>query len=57
LFKRGDVKTVAITTLPCNECSTLLASHGVKYVLYHDDYNSEAVEILKFHGVELIQIS
>ena len=57
LFKRGDVTTVAVTTLPCNECSTLLASHGVKHVLYHDDYNSEAVEILKFHGVELIQIS
>jgi dCMP deaminase len=57
LFKRGEVTTVAVTTMPCNECSTLLASHGVKHVLYNDDYPSEAPEILKFHGLTLTQIS
>jgi len=57
LFKRGEATLVAVTTMPCNECSTLLASHGVKHVIYNADYPSEASEILKFHGVKLTQMN
>jgi dCMP deaminase len=57
LFKRGQVELVACTVLPCSSCATLLCSHGVKRVLYFDDYQgSRAKEIFAFHGVALEQI-
>lgn len=57
LFKRGQVELVACTVLPCSCCATLLCSHGVKRVLYFDDYQgSRAKDIFAFHGVMLEQI-
>lgn len=58
LFKRGDAKIVACTTLPCTSCMQALCANGVKTIYYGEDYKkSDAKEIAKMYGVELIQVT
>lgn len=58
LFKRGRVELVACTVQPCSCCATLLCSHGVKRVIYFNDYpGTQANEIFDFHGVKHEQVT
>jgi dCMP deaminase len=46
LFKRGEAKLVATTTMPCTACMQTLCAYGVKQVYYRDIYHqSDAPEI------------
>ena len=38
LFKRGEAKIVACTTMPCTSCMQALCAHGVKTIYYGEDY-------------------
>ena len=55
LFKRGEAKIVACTTMPCTSCMQALCAHGVKIIYYGEDYDkSEARAIADLYGVQLI---
>ncbi len=57
LFKRGEARVVASTTMPCTSCMQALCAHGVKTIYYGEDYaDSRAPEIAAMYGVELIQV-
>ena len=57
LCKKGEVRLIAVTLLPCSYCATLIASYGVQKVVYRDTYETDnkAVEILAFYGISLHQ--
>ena len=57
LCKKGEVRLIAVTLLPCSYCATLIASYGVQKVVYRDTYEADdkAVEILAFYGISLHQ--
>lgn len=58
LFKRGEAKAVACTTMPCTSCMQALCAHGVKTIYYAEDYaSSQAPEIAAMYGVELIKVA
>lgn len=48
LFKRGEVKLVATTLMPCASCLLLLAAHGVEEIIYRDVYlrDQESTEVV-----------
>jgi len=52
LFKRGDAETVAVTTKPCPSCANLLVAHGVRRVIYGEDYTDDSSDILSTYGIE-----
>jgi dCMP deaminase len=54
LFKRGDCKMLACTLLPCHCCASMIASYGIKKVVYIEDYihDNAAVEIFAFNNIE-----
>ena len=53
-FKRGDVKTTFVTTLPCTSCIQTLVAHGVEEIFYKEDYpKSESKEVAKTYGISL----
>lgn len=57
LFKRGEARIVACTTMPCTSCMQALCAHGVKKIYYGESYaTSEAPAIAEMYGVELIQV-
>ena len=57
LFKRGEARIVACTTMPCTSCMQALCAHGVKTIYYGEDYAaSQAPAIAKMYGVELIKV-
>lgn len=58
LFKKGQCRLVACTLLPCQSCATMIASYGVKRVVYKELYkrDSRALDIFKFYDIECIQI-
>lgn len=57
LFKRGEAKIVACTTMPCTSCMQALCAHGVKTIYYGQAYaGSEAPAIAARYGVELVQV-
>ena len=57
LFKRGEAKIVACTTMPCTSCMQALCAHGVKTIYYGEDYAaSQAPAIAEMYGVELIKV-
>ena len=58
LFKRGEVKLVATTTMPCTACMQTLCSYGIKEIYYHETYHvSDAPEIAAIYGVKLVQVT
>jgi dCMP deaminase len=58
LFKRGEAKIVATTTMPCTACMQTLCAYGIKEVYYRDVYHqSDAPEIAATYGVSLIQVT
>lgn len=58
LVKRGECKILACTLLPCSSCASMIASYGIKKVIYKDTYfrDEKALEIFKFNGIECDQI-
>lgn len=59
LFARtAGVKTVAVTLSPCVSCATLLASHGVKRVLYCEEYGDfkNSRHVLRSYGITVEKI-
>lgn len=57
LFKRGEAKVVATTTMPCTACMQTLCAYGVKEIYYHEVYHkSDALEIAEKYGILLQQI-
>ena len=59
LCRKGEVRLLAVTLLPCSHCATLIASYGVEKVVYDDVYEKDdkAFEILDFYGIQLQQRS
>jgi dCMP deaminase len=57
LFKRGDCRLVACTLLPCSYCASMIASYGIKKVVYRDVYHrdQQALDIFKFYNIECEQ--
>jgi dCMP deaminase len=57
LFRRGEARLVASTTMPCTSCMQTLCAYGIKEVYYRDVYHeSHASEIASLYGVRLEQI-
>lgn len=58
LFRRGEAKIVATTTMPCTACMQTLCAYGIKEIYYRDVYHkSDAPEVAKRYGVNLIQVT
>lgn len=59
LFKRGECKILACTLLPCSSCASNIIAHGIKQVVYKDEYfrDNQALDIFKFNNVICKQIS
>lgn len=57
LFKRGEAKLVATTTMPCTACMQTLCAYGIEEIYYREIYReSDAPEIAKIYGIRLEQI-
>jgi len=58
LFKRGEGRLIACTLLPCSCCARQIISHGIKKVVYRDNYTKDmsALDIFKFYNIEIIQL-
>ena len=57
LFKRGEVKLVATTTMPCTSCMQTLCAYGIKEIYFREIYKeSDAHAIAKLYGIKLEQI-
>ncbi len=58
LFRRGEAKIVATTTMPCTSCMQTLCAYGIKEIYYHEIYHvSEAPEIAALYDVKLERIT
>lgn len=52
LFKRGEVKIIASTTMPCTACMQTLCAYGIEQIYYRDVYQaSDAPEIAATYGI------
>ena len=57
LFKRGEAKIVATTTMPCTACMQTLCAYGIKEIYYQEVYQeSDAPAIAKIYGIKLEQV-
>ncbi len=57
LFKRGEAKLVATTTMPCTACMQTLCAYGIKEIYYRDVYHeSDAPEIARTYGILLQRV-
>jgi len=58
LFKRGEAKTVATTTMPCTACMQTLCAYGIKEIYFQEIYHaSDAPQIAELYGIHLEQVS
>ena len=58
LFRRGEARIVATTTMPCTACMQTLCAYGIREVYYRDIYHaSDAPEIAALYGVTLERIT
>ncbi len=59
LFKRDECKLLACTLLPCSCCAAAIVAHGIKKVVYKNEYirDLQALEIFKFNGVDCQQVT
>jgi len=57
LFRRGEARIVATTTMPCTSCMQTLCSYGIEEIYYHEIYReSDAPEIADLYGIKLEQV-
>ncbi|MFT5632505.1 MAG: dCMP deaminase [Rubritalea sp.] len=58
LFKRGEARVVATTTMPCTSCMQTLCAYGVEEIYYEEEYKaSDAKEVAAIYGVKLEQVA
>ena len=58
LFRRGEAKLVATTTMPCTACMQTLCAYGIREIYFRDVYDkSDAPEIARMYGVRLEQVA
>ncbi len=59
LFERNSCSLLACTLLPCSSCATLIASHGIKRVVYKELYKRDqaALDIFRFYNIECVNIT
>lgn len=59
LCKKGEVELLAVTLLPCSYCAAMIASYGVKEILYHEEYESDqaAKEIFHFYNIDILNFT
>jgi len=57
LIKRGEVKMLASTLLPCCACAAMIAAYGISKVVYREIYKRDesGLEIFNFYGIECIR--
>jgi dCMP deaminase len=58
LTRRGDVHTVASTTIPCGACALSLVAHGVRRVVFCEKYprDESGHQILEHYGILLVHV-
>jgi dCMP deaminase len=56
--KPGECKLLACNLLPCNECLKMIASYGIKKVIFSKIYNFDesSLKLAKEFKIELIQL-
>ncbi|MBC8128553.1 MAG: deoxycytidylate deaminase [Gloeobacteraceae cyanobacterium ES-bin-144] len=58
LFRRGEARIVATTTMPCTACMQMLCAYGIKEIYYREIYHkSDAPEIAALYGVKLEMVT
>lgn len=58
LFRRGEARLVACTTLPCTSCMQTLCAYGIREIYYRDVYrDSNAPEVAAMYGVRLERVT
>jgi len=58
LFRRGEARIVATTTMPCTSCMQTLCAYGIEEIYFHEQYHqSEALEIAQTYGIKIQQIT
>ena len=59
LCKKGEVDLLAVTLLPCSYCATMIATYGIKEVLYHEEYENDqsAKEIFRFYNIDILKFT
>lgn len=57
LFRRGEARVVATTTMPCTSCMQTLCAYGIEEIYYRDVYaESDAPQIAFLYGIKLVRI-
>lgn len=57
LFRRGEARVVATTTMPCTACMQTLSAYGIEEIYYRDVYAaSDAKEIAAAYGITLRRV-
>ena len=58
LCKKGEVRLLAVTLLPCSSCATMISAYGIEEVYYKDTYerDEQAKEIFSFNLVKLVRL-
>ena len=56
--KPGECKVLACNLLPCNECLKMIASYGIKKVIFSNiyDLDKSSLDLAKEFKIELIQL-
>ena len=52
---KTDGATMYITLAPCKSCAKLIASCGIKKVVYKDKYHSDGIDLLREFGVMVLE--
>ena len=58
LCKKGQVRLLAVTLLPCSSCATMIAAYGVQEVYYKETYerDEQAKEIFNWYNIKLVRL-
>ena len=59
LIKKDECNILACTLLPCSSCASAIIAHGVKKVVYKEEYlrDNRALELFEFNNIVCQQIS
>jgi dCMP deaminase len=58
LAKRGEIRLLACTLMPCSSCATMIAAYEIKEVVYGEVYDrdTKSREIFDFYGIKHKQL-
>ena len=54
--KPGECRLLACTDLPCGDCLKMIASYGIKKVVYTRTYDKFSLKLAKQFGIELREV-